>query len=134
MHGHAMPGERIRRAMIRDPSAVPKPRPLDRADGGRGVSHAVDVSREPEPAHRPEQEVAQLPRALPVAPVADPHEVALLAPPQRTEDARVRGFVPGPDAVVPTAVTVDLCDRLAESEHAGVAAQVVAAHLAGCCH
>src|SRR5947209_2000467 len=71
----------------------------------------------------------QLGGALTVTPVTDPHEVARpLDVWNGMESANVGCLVPGPRAVGPAAVEVDVADDATESEDAVVVTQVVRRH------
>src|SRR5204863_2481545 len=71
----------------------------------------------------------QLRAALLIAPVADPDEIAFGVALQRTKHAHVRGLMPRPCARGPSALEIEIADRVAECEHAVEVAQVVLRHL-----
>src|SRR5829696_904156 len=131
VHRHAVAREHLRRVMVREPPAVLEARAPDRAATALWVPHAVDGPGEAEATGGPEQEPVQLVRALAVAPIPDPDDVARLLPPQRPEQPRIGRLVPDPRAVVPGAFAVDLGDPRAEREHACVTREVEPSHLAG---
>jgi hypothetical protein len=89
----------------------------------------MDARAQAEVAHRLDQELAQLLGALVVAPVADPHQVALARLARhRTEEAMIRRLVPGPRTRRPPLAQVDVAHRGAEGQHAVVVREVVACH------
>ena len=98
----------------------------ERAPRRLRVAHAVDARAQAERPHRLEQELLELGRALVVAPVADPDEVALARDAGlRPEDARVGRLVPGPRAPGPAAGEVEVAEDRAEGEHAVVGREIV---------
>ena len=102
-----------------------------------GIAHAVDVQRQPGGAGRIEQIAAQFGAALIVAPVADPHQpltwrVRLVG--GRVEEAQVRRLVPGPDAIAPPPLAIDLRKRLAKGQDAIIAGEIEGADRFGIAH
>src|SRR5215208_851552 len=129
VHGHAVTRKDLGHEMVREPSAVAQPDPLERADRLGRIADAVDRTAQPELLRRTDQELVQLLAALVVTPVADPNQIPLSRPEERPEDANVCGFVPRPRAPGPPALEIEIADRPAEGEYAVVGGQVVARHL-----
>src|SRR5215204_1061229 len=74
----------------------------------------------------------KLGRALIVAPVADPDDIALRARGGKgAERAGVGGFVPGEGALGPAALEIYFSQNVAEGEDAVVAGKVVGGHRGG---
>src|SRR4051794_22959475 len=92
----------------------------------------MDARFQAEAVHRLDEELAQLGRAFVVAPVADPHQVALAhTAGDWTEYASVGGFMPCPGLARPAMLLVQVADHAAKREHAVVVTQVVCGHAAG---
>src|SRR5579875_58628 len=132
MQGNAGARESGRRLVVGNPSAAEDPGTSQRFLRRRRVADSVDFGREPQRTNRIDQEALEFARALFVAPVADPDQVARLTGRKRlahwVEHAHVGGFVPGPGAARPPLALIEIANDIAEGEHAIVAGKVVLAH------
>src|SRR3954453_2702723 len=129
MDGHSEGREGGVDAVRGPPPAVPEAGPGQRLLRVLRVAHSERGGDQPEAAHRLDQELVQLAGALAVPPVADPHHVAPARhTPQWGEGARVLGRVPGPGALSPAALEIEVPYHSTEGEHAVVVAEVVAGH------
>src|SRR5690606_28093938 len=98
------------------------------------VAHAAEVGTQSQFLYWPEQEGFQLPGTLIIAPVADPDQVApgeVVVRFPGIKDPGIRGFVPGPDVVVPAVRLIDAAQYVAECEDAIVAVQAETAEPLG---
>ena len=94
-----------------------------------GVTDAVCAAAEPQVPHGAEQEPRELARPLLVAPVADPHDVAVQgAGGAGVEHPRVGRLVPRPGPLRPPPRQVEVPDDASEREHAVEVAEVEPRH------
>ena len=122
--------ERRRHVEVGEPARIADPRRRKLSLRHLRVAHTVRRRPQPERRHRLDQELAQLRRALLVAPVADPHQVALpllLVNGEWPEDARIRRLVPDPRAPGPPVREVEVAQHAPVGQHAVVSGQIEAA-------
>jgi hypothetical protein len=130
VHRHGITGEDFRRVVVRQPSAVGDARARQPLARRRGIADAIERRAEAERFHWRDQKFLQLRRPLIVAPVADPHHVAVCRAcvRLRVKAPLVGCFVPRPRAICPAALEIEIPEGVAEREYAVVAAQVVSGH------
>ena len=118
VHGHMRRGESKGSAKIRQVAGE-----VDAGVGEhrlplRRITHPVDPRRQPHRFDRPNQKFAELDGALLIAPIADPHEVALLADlGVGTKQGQIGRLVPGEDLPAPAMPPIGVAQHIAKGEH-----------------
>src|SRR5207237_6053192 len=95
------------------------------AGGGQGrppfrrVAHAMDARRETHRFRWRDQKCAEFGGALLIAPIADPHQIALLSDFRvRPKQVQIGRLVPGEDLASPTMAAIGLAQYVAKGENA----------------
>src|SRR6478672_6729631 len=133
VNGHPVAGENLRNFKVWRPTAV-----LDSRFGQRllrllRIANAVNAGFEAQVFCGFNQKFLQLGGTLIIAPVSDPHQIAIFFRIHRPKQRCVGSLMPDPYATAPSILSIHVRDRLSEREHAVITREIVLRHGGGVC-